>query len=405
MALKKLGWVAAAMVACTMIWYSALGHKPTPRPSRQLRESYAPSLPSPASLAGRSVARINDRVRVLELRDSVLALSGSTGGFSVEIGDGVDPFTRGRLDSLLRTAWMRLRISSPQRVIVAVVLDSAIRVNGLPRTREYFNTLPIETFLPSADTRNACVTVLRLRFPLGISSSQIVQATRSGIVLPETISSLLGPCALVARFGVPGPGVSEWLAGNGWEPARFAEWNAPATPWTDDFQADGYALFDRVLLTADPDWRLRRVITPRGIACLANLNGACASLFNSRQRQSDSVWRRTVVASSGASPSMFFDRAASDLGPAAGSVVSEMVRVLGPERFQQFWTSELPADEAFAKASGGEVGSWIGSWARRMYGPASVGPTVGISGVVAGFVFFGLTLVFAAYVAERRRVI
>src|SRR5262249_23188246 len=141
-----------------------------------------------------------------------------------------------------------------------------------------------------------------------------------------------------------------------------------------------------VALSSDPTWAIRKYISTEGIACLAGERQACRdALLNGRAGKADSAWRTNVVASSGTTLRAFYlPQAATRLGPADGWIVSEMVRTLGRDRFERFWTSPLPVDEAFRQAAGEDIQTWTQRWAVRTYGPAQVGPILPGLGVATG---------------------
>jgi hypothetical protein len=291
-------------------------------------------------------------------------------------------------------------------VAIAIVVDTARTPHGHARYLRFVASIPIETFLPSTQTGGRCVSFAHLAAtPNGRMGKIVMQ----NLTTPETIASLLNPCALLAAYGAPGPRVFEWLQGGGWGAARFAEWTTTPSPWKavvrpgrDPVKPLGGWLDG----LGDPTWRIRGYVATTGIACLAGEPGTCSRILIGRNRSTpDSVWRSSVVSSGGTNANAFFlPTAVSPLGPAAGWVVSEMVRTLGRERFARFWRSSLPVDSAFHDASGQTLDDWVREWGRRMYGTAEVGPKISAVGLLTGAIILALTLAVSIAIERRRRV-
>jgi hypothetical protein len=163
---------------------------------------------------------------------------------------------------------------------------------------------------------------------------------------------------------------------------------------------------DMVTLNADPSWRIRKYVSQEGIACLANEDDACRKVvLETRHIAIDSAWRANVMNSHGTSiQSFYLPQVPTPLGPANGWVLSEMVRTLGHERFEKFWTSRLPVADAFKAAAGEDLQVWARDWALRMYGPAQVGPTLSGLGLATGLFVLVVAVAGAAWIESRRRV-
>ncbi|HEX7122275.1 MAG TPA: hypothetical protein VF178_07905 [Gemmatimonadaceae bacterium] len=52
----------------------------------------------------------------------------------------------------------------------------------------------------------------------------------------------------------------------------------------------------------------------------------------------------------------------TNLGPGSTSILSDMARELGEDRFHAFWTSDQPVEQAFATASGISLDAWMRHW-------------------------------------------
>jgi len=415
MALTFPRWLAVAIVACGMIWFALFQHPPEPdrpEPNDDALLARSSNRGSPALVAEGRLAQANDRLRLLELRDSVGRVGDSRqdARFNVVIDAALSNGLREVLERSITRQWVALKIQASQNrppATIAVIVDTSRAPHGLPRIRRYAAGTPIEIFLPSEATRGRCIAIAHLTSApqAGAPYSEIIVRN---ITSPETINALLSPCAFLAAFGEPGPAIAQWVHDDRWSRARLAGWDKPPTPWKAIVGSGGgnarrAAWFS---LSNDPSWQIRSFIAPEGIACLAGETGVCQHiLLDVRSSAIDSAWRRSVVASAGTGISLFYlANRPTPLGPANGWVVSEMVRTLGPQRFQQFWQSTLPVPYAFKSAAGEDLDTWARDWDRRMYGAASVGPVLSAVGLGTGSFVLAIGVLIAIAVERRRRV-
>jgi hypothetical protein len=399
MALTNKLWAVLAAAGCVLIWLALLFRfDASGGPKTDVDDPLAgwrPPKPSPLAIAERRVAAANDRLRLLEIRDSLVRLAGGRGAFFVTVDSRLPAETHDRIAKLIQQHWGALAISGARPVVVAVVIDSAVKPHGLPIPDRYAYAVPINTFIPSANTNGSCVSVLRLRFNPAFNS-QPNRQFRATLSSTETIDALLSPCAFFAAFGEPGPQVRDWLLGSQISVGKFAEWNEASGPWKPALDTPGYGLniAEVMALASDPTWRLRKYVAPQGIGCLAGEPRLCATtVLQTGRATDDSSWSANVVTSSGTSlRSFYLPQHPTPLGPSDGWILSEMVRTLGRDRFEKFWTSALPVAEAFHQASGEDIQDWTRRWAVRTYGPAQVGPSMSNLGLGTGLVIVLLGL-------------
>jgi len=171
------------------------------------------------------------------------------------------------------------------------------------------------------------------------------------------------------------------------------------------------------------DWALRDALTSRGFACVAGHKPSCqAAVLDSlgsterpsrQSRFAEVSVRTTTLWSDGiVSLSVGLDYLRDnwwfivprDLGPRDWSVLGEMVRTLGPDRFQQFWNSSLPPRDAFQSAAGIDLGTWTQTWAQRMYGAQGRGPGLTGPQLLLGLLFAGAATATALVATGRRQV-
>ena len=94
---------------------------------------------------------------------------------------------------------------------------------------------------------------------------------------------------------------------------------------------------------------------------------------------------------------------ASTFGPPTNHFLSDVVREVGPERFEEFWTSDLPVDEAFASIVGRDIGEWTSDWLAAEIGRYHFGPGVRAGEVFVVILLAGIGALAGAYVAEKRK--
>ncbi len=88
---------------------------------------------------------------------------------------------------------------------------------------------------------------------------------------------------------------------------------------------------------------------------------------------------------------------------ATAHFLSDVVREVGPDRFREFWTSDLPVDRAFASVVGRDIGEWTSDWLAERIGRQDFGPGVSGTGLLAVALLASLGVFAGAYVAEKRK--
>jgi len=411
MALTFWKWLAVGVVGCSAVWMGVL-HQPSfadhavGAREQPAKVAFAPSA---TKLITSALAQTNDRLRLLELRDSVMAKRplATSNGLSITFDSSFGADTRSRVESALRGRWKSLGAGDRVPVAIALVTDSGRSNHDLPRSRT-FSSVPIEVFLPSAATRGTCVALVHLPYPVDLEHDEFSRQSRGNLFSRETIEAELSPCAFYASFGNPGALVRRWLLTNRWSQMRLAAWDSTPAPWRSTVTAHFYArgFTDALMINADPAWEIRRYVAPSGIACLAGEDGTCGKvMLGSSRSPSDSMWRESVVSSGGTNRfSFYLPQDVPPLGPSVGLVLSEMVRTLGPEEFQKFWQSAAPVDQAFQQATGTSMDAWTHRWMTGMYGAATVGPSLAAPGLVAGLAVLVIGFLVGCVLAERRTV-
>lgn len=215
---------------------------------------------------------------------------------------------------------------------------------------------------------------------------------------------VLGPCALHATYGRPGPGVTRWLERGGY---LFLD---VARPFGESSgEGDGAAAGTVRGLFGTRDFRARRV-PPTAQRCLTGRLEACRRWLTTPQEIESAFFRWTGT------PDHFLSRRTEMISAARGygwagyadlpeaRLVADLEAEFGSERFGRFWRSGKPMPEAFTEAFGEPPARWMHRWAVARYGEESRGPAFGLLTTVLSVLTVGATFLVGAYVAERRTV-
>jgi hypothetical protein len=98
-------------------------------------------------------------------------------------------------------------------------------------------------------------------------------------------------------------------------------------------------------------------------------------------------------------------RNAEELGPREWTILAEMARTLGPERFRRMWHSDQPVREAFRSEAGMELGDWTRDWSQRLYGDQGRGPGISAFSALMALALAAVAFGFALATVQRRRVV
>ena len=216
-----------------------------------------------------------------------------------------------------------------------------------------------------------------------------------------TATHILGLCRFYAAYGLPGSQVSEWMESGGVVFAAGNTLSSEAMRETRELtRAERRGVFGlgagQVQLPAAAE------------ACLAGRMEDCGSVLTSELSRLD----RTSSASplQGSHPELIYSQkkytppSETGLLGYGSQLVADIEAEFGPERFQDFWSSNQPLDVAFATAFGLPLGEWTHSWLATRFSPNQLGP--GLSWetfiITLGFISFCVSIVFAA--ARKRQV-
>jgi hypothetical protein len=342
----------------------------------------------------RRVTRATNRVEALTRRDSVLAMlptHPATNAEPVLVLDRRLPAAhRSLIERAVKRQWASLRLgTSVVPVVVAVVVDTVMSPGRYETLRgEYAFDYILPT--PAGPTINdRCITIVSLH------TRNLVNAESRGlselVASPNNASRLLGPCALFARFGQPGPEIARWLRARDYDLATYPRWYVlPATAGED--MADRW----RIANTNNADMISQTMwLSPEATGCAAGSTRLCAS---------------TILGAAGGDTSnvgaliMMNTPRDSHWRLLAPRYLSDLVTALGPDDFARFWQSTLSPNAALVAVAGRPLDVWTHQWAVGLIGEQRVGPAVSFGDVAGAFTLAGLSLMIAAWGWSRRQV-
>jgi len=205
----------------------------------------------------------------------------------------------------------------------------------------------------------------------------------------------LGPCALHAKYGTPGPEIFQWLRSGGY---AFAQ------------RERGYGMegfyperpVSRGAFGLRTSWF---AYSPDGEACLAGkLEGCRRALAKGPALRSS--WRAREMAlladnSPVAIQNLNFG-AFQLFGGRESTLLWELQEEFGPGRFRAFWASELGVDDAFQAAFGTSFPEWVMGWAQREVGTLKASPVVPMGASLLSLLIIGGLAGAALFLGRRR---
>ncbi|NJD18881.1 MAG: hypothetical protein FIA95_06310 [Gemmatimonadetes bacterium] len=260
----------------------------------------------------------------------------------------------------------------------------------LSRTEYYFG---------ERDGRPYCATVVR--------SAYIVRLERFTLDQWRETQSLLGLCAAVARYGLPGTAVRSWLADGG---AIMASTLTPSRLVPGAFATYFGTSFKRTASLGLPSATGRNVGLRFPLAlerCFAGVPEGCARGLLEPREQS----RRLYSYSRQADPADLIGitpvsavQASTSLEPADRHVLADLAEEFGEEPVRRWWTAEGQPDAAFHDAFGVEIGTWYGARVRKLVTVTEPGPGMAPIGLLGAFLILALGNLLGGLWATRRRV-
>lgn len=300
----------------------------------------------------------------------------------LEVDDSLRAWAQPVMQMALDSAWAGLGIGVSK--VAVGVLAAQPRSGGARRGPvSVQENRGVSYLLPDSTDRSTCLVVAHVPY---------FATRRKYIPLPELVgwgTRVLGPCAFYARFGVPSSRVERWLGHRQFDVALVAGWSGESRR--------DQLLSWRLMGFGDMRWWWEGLYSYPALtlACFAGRPDRCRQGFAAADRSFSGPRPRVVV------PRDPWDPRKVEL-VGADWFLSDLLRVTGAERFQEFWTTALPVDSALTVALRRPVGEYTVSWLRR-FGPgphfgAATTPLDALVGIA-----FAAFLVGLGVLAQGRR--
>jgi hypothetical protein len=211
--------------------------------------------------------------------------------------------------------------------------------------------------------------------------------------------SILGTCELVAKYGLPGPTVEQWLSSGGVSLAGTA---VPSLPSDRHLHLPGrgrrgtYGRLSMLTLTRD-NLSLDR--------CWIGAEAGCGELVEHPRPASFSgdAYPELVsylILRTGLSavdePSV--------PGPFTYHLAADLARQFGDDRFEGFWKTDEPFQDGFLEAFGTDLDGWALQRASTYLDVSRPGPDVTLDAKISTLLILALSAIIGGAWAGRRRV-
>ncbi len=317
-----------------------------------------------AAMEARSeVLRRNWVYQRIQWRDSLLALARESEregrDWSMEVPEAVPDSLRAALAEAVRAELLREGMVDSDVHVGAVLMDGTMGTHpGVPNPA-HMSYYYREVLVAGDPELPVCFMVDPVRVEprrLETDLARMLWTPADSSFLPTP----LGPCALYARYGPPGPEIRAWLERGAY---AFA------------LGGRGFRSSQGEISSFPPRWRsafgarIRWSFSTDGTACLAGKPDGC---------------RRAVLLDGSDSPGGGRRWTGTRELPGGGRVTGieefrfgfpftnrlfgllwDMEEAFGQDRFQGFWSSEGTVDEAFQAAFQVPLPEWLLAWARR----------------------------------------
>lgn len=389
-------WVLGTLAACVLVAIAAISSGNTaPIPSQDPPHENGTRWGGEALRLANAWRSTWERWHVEAYRDALVRAADSAraagGTAPLLLVDGPStPAQRAEMNRYLAEIWHQ---AAPEgfKVAVALVIDrhpNGADTASMPSRHEARGA---QYVFPDSLHRDLCLVVMRdeyyaTRFfdPHRASPWGFDDAVR-------WLSQALGPCAFYGAYGIPGREIGRWIAGEGQQFVMYPRWWRVPEPnygiWWDKTVAVarqpaqwwGYVY-------SDLPWN--------GVACYAARRGACAAAVYDTLAVSDSQPTNWNTFQWWRDQALF----------ASPYYLSDLARSLGPDRFSEFWTADVPMDSAVHLASGITLDQWTGDWARGRGLRLPLGPSAPPFDVASGVLAALLALGAAVWYAGRRQI-
>ena len=397
MALKPLHYGVVTAAACALIAAALL--PPSNRTVFWVPPRKAPVLAERTRLlveARRALLQWHSAVQRDSIRAEIARVNEPSAKMPLVLTqEQLSPRMRTAAGVLLAKRWSKLKIDSLRVPVAIAVLADTTK----PDQRFDYQPIPgVEHLVPGPDdvagvAGNGCLAVIRL----GASSKSTrrlfeAMGQHSDNSHPGFGGLAFGPCAFFAAFGRPGPRIAAWLSARGYDFAKRAAWGGGSQELDEDVDWASWQLSDW-LFSEGSDIQQTSLV---GRRCKLGDFVACERTIL------EPLYVNTRgLAVADPSPVEVLRRTAWGK---SDQLLSDIVREVGSERFQRFWTSPDDPAVAFEQAMGESLGSWTHRWVQRTYGRTVAGARIRAIVHVSGLTIAMFCVGLAAAVAGRRQV-
>lgn len=397
MALTPFRWIAALIAGCLIVAVAILRNGPSPRLDNDLEKQLEFRVNRYASRAAVAATRL----RLAQLLDSTgtgIAQTGGASSIRVFHSTALPLETRAALDSLGWRAVRHVREAGQMGIDVVFLYDTVKSVRGAPVNRRY--DTHVDYVLPRrADER--CVAIAQVGKG-ATTRGQIVGVFQTDAAAVQ----LVGPCAYYRAFGIPGPRVEAWLRDRAWSFVGGGTWNQRAPQvdlsselrWRNSFPLESMLVVETSLV-------FLAGMSIDGVQCASGELDACDHAVQARRSLgAPGFWNGNVLYRS--YPTLGWQEYASyrAFGRREPSLLADMVRTLGRERFARFWTSNESVPAAFEAVAGEPLNRWTVRWMGAQYGPVPPrGAGVTTWGGAMSLILVVLAILVALRVSAQRQ--
>lgn len=245
-------------------------------------------------------------------------------------------------------------------------------------------------YLGEEDGQAYCVRVY--------ADSWLINGDLNRDVMPFTgdKTNAAGACRPYLKYGMPGVYVGEWMVDGA---SDFAlEPAPPADPGFAEYRPIRRTFFG--LAHYGFGFRNQSVEVDR---CMAGIAEGCMRAVTDWKTVTVGSTRRSREVAPDITRLTGLNSWFSPWGNFDDYLLADLEHEFGPERFQRFWSSELPVSEAFESAFDMGMGEWLVTWVEANMDISPPGPKLSKSAALGGMLALSLFAALAGAWSRRRR--
>jgi hypothetical protein len=212
------------------------------------------------------------------------------------------------------------------------------------------------------------------------------------------VTNILGPCALYARFGMPGAEIQRWMLGAG---GSFAVERADVPPPPNPLEQRPLWLFTRLSSVRPSDLPLEGCLAGRADACERLVLEESGPEYDALERYEPEIRRADVPLLDGHPTALGVTAALASF--ASERMLDALRRRFGDEAFAAFWQSDRSVPDAFTAAFGTTLSAWGREWARTVHDSSPRAVTPGVLEWASGLLYLTVALMAAAWIMRARQ--